>query len=270
MQRDSKLGYGYLLVGAALAYLIDKALGLTTAIIVSVICLVVGGAFLWAGHRHKEGEAQPRKRIREWLLTVSILSVLVVVISTTILKYMPKKEFEKSERATQSPSKREESNKEPPKTESPRIPEKKSPAKLQSKKPSPPTVLEHPVIGVAASSVIKDASSRQVKITVRLQNASSFETTAHVGVTATWNGAVIYPITEPRDYAFTALAWVEVTHPVYLSQQDEAAFLDGTGSLRIYLNAEYPDRGGKTILVLEGRVDPKLDTIDVTKSAWSH
>ena len=113
-------------------------------------------------------------------------------------------------------------------------------------------------------------NSRQVKIIIRLQNTSSFETTAHVGMTATWNGAVISPITEPRDYAFLAQAWVEVTHPIYLSQQDEAAFLDGTGSLRIYLNAEYPDRGGKTVFILEGRVDPKLDTIDVTKSAWSH
>jgi hypothetical protein len=151
------------------------------------------------------------------------------------------------------------------------------PPEHPSSRAKTPTVpAYHPVIGFLSSSVTKDANLRQIKVVIRLQNASSFETTARIAMISTWNGAVIYPRPgsapldyEPRDYAFIAQALLEVTHPVYLSPQDEIAFLDGTGSLRIRLTAEYPDRGGKTVFLLEGRVDPKLDTVDITKATWS-
>jgi len=99
MQRDSKLGCGFLLVGAGLAYLIDKALVPTAAIVVSVACVITGGAFLLAGARHKEGEIRPRKKIWEVLAIVFVLGTLVVLVSTPILRYMPKRESAKPETA---------------------------------------------------------------------------------------------------------------------------------------------------------------------------
>jgi len=115
MQRDSKLGYGFLLVGAGVPYLIDKGLGLIPAICVSVACVIGGGTFLFAGARHREGEAGPRRKIWELLVIAGALSTLVVLGSVGILRVMPKKDAEKSiEHPTtkiQPPS--EEAKKEP-------------------------------------------------------------------------------------------------------------------------------------------------------------
>lgn len=90
MSRETKFGYGFLLVGTGVPYLIDKALGLTAAIVVSVACIVFGGAFLWAGHRDKDGEARPRRKIWEKLAFAAALSTLVVLISLGIFRIMPK------------------------------------------------------------------------------------------------------------------------------------------------------------------------------------
>jgi hypothetical protein len=132
-----------------------------------------------------------------------------------------------------------------------------------------PELIKHPVIGLLRTSVTKDANSHRVTILVALQNTSSFETTAHVSLIGSWNDVPIPPINEPRDFAFAPQGWVEVSVPIYLSLQDEAAFLSGTGTLRARLTAEYPDREGKTTFILEGRIDPKFDTIDIMKSTWN-
>ena len=50
MERDSKLGYGFLLVGAALPYLADKLFGPVTAVISAAIVLILGVMFLIAAH----------------------------------------------------------------------------------------------------------------------------------------------------------------------------------------------------------------------------
>jgi hypothetical protein len=131
MQRDSKLGYGFLLVGAGLPYLIDKALGLPAAIIVSVACVVFGGAFLLAGARHKEEEERPRKKIWEGLIIVAALGTLVYLGSVGIFRIMPKKESAKSEENPTTardsrPSNEPGEKKEPPKIENPPATKKKT------------------------------------------------------------------------------------------------------------------------------------------------
>jgi hypothetical protein len=92
MLRETKFGYGYLMVGTGLPYLIDKALGLAWAIFVSVTFVVVGGAFLCAGHRQRGEQAGPRRTKLGWLAFGCTLSTLIVLISLGILRSMPKAE----------------------------------------------------------------------------------------------------------------------------------------------------------------------------------
>ena len=47
-------GYGFLLAGAGLPYLIDKLLGPIAALIVAAICTVGGLGLLLAGHFHRD------------------------------------------------------------------------------------------------------------------------------------------------------------------------------------------------------------------------
>src|ERR1700732_3122013 len=49
-QRDSKLGYGYLLVGVAVPPLTDSIFGHTAGLIAYAICLLGGIVFLLAAH----------------------------------------------------------------------------------------------------------------------------------------------------------------------------------------------------------------------------
>lgn len=46
MERDAQLGYGFLFAGAGLPYLIDKLFIPVWGIIVSLVCVVIGGSFL--------------------------------------------------------------------------------------------------------------------------------------------------------------------------------------------------------------------------------
>ena len=52
--KETKFGYGFLLVGSALPYLIDKLFGPIAALIVASICLVAGVALLVAAHLHRD------------------------------------------------------------------------------------------------------------------------------------------------------------------------------------------------------------------------
>ena len=57
MSRETKFGYGFLLAGVGLPYVIDKFLGPTAAGTVLILCLIVGVALLVAGHKHKDDPA---------------------------------------------------------------------------------------------------------------------------------------------------------------------------------------------------------------------
>lgn len=52
MSKETKFGYGFLLLGVGLPYLIDKLFGETAAIVVSGCCVLVAICLLIAGHLH--------------------------------------------------------------------------------------------------------------------------------------------------------------------------------------------------------------------------
>ncbi len=92
MLRETKFGYGYCLVGIGLPYLIDKVLGLSAAIVVSVVLVIGGVAFLWSAHRFKEGGYGPKIKFVEVLGITVAFCTLVVLVSIGILKAVPPKE----------------------------------------------------------------------------------------------------------------------------------------------------------------------------------
>jgi hypothetical protein len=69
IQRDSKLGYGFLLVGAALPYLADKLFGPIVVLVLAAIALIVGIVFLLAAHH----DSLPKRRsliMTIWVFTL--------------------------------------------------------------------------------------------------------------------------------------------------------------------------------------------------------
>jgi hypothetical protein len=88
MSRDSKFGYGFLLAGIGLPYLMDKFLGIIPATITAVVCAIVGIGFLIAGHRHREdGDTRPRRITwKTATLTVVLLCLLVLGIVYRLLR----------------------------------------------------------------------------------------------------------------------------------------------------------------------------------------
>jgi hypothetical protein len=52
MSRETKFGYGFLLAGIGMPYLIERLLGPSTATVASLAFVVLGIVFLIAGHRH--------------------------------------------------------------------------------------------------------------------------------------------------------------------------------------------------------------------------
>jgi len=81
MLRETKFGYGFLLVGTAAPYLIDKVFGLSWAILLSVLCLIVGGVLLWSGHWQKDGVLVPFKRWQEWVVFGAALTSFTVLLT---------------------------------------------------------------------------------------------------------------------------------------------------------------------------------------------
>jgi hypothetical protein len=76
MQRDSKLGYGFLFVGAAMPYLIEHFFGATAALVVTIICAVLGIGFLWAGHVHRGKDDPPITLARKTITTILACSAI--------------------------------------------------------------------------------------------------------------------------------------------------------------------------------------------------
>jgi hypothetical protein len=52
MERDTKFGYGYTLIGIGLAYLLERLFGASAAFALAVGMTAVGAVFLFAGHKH--------------------------------------------------------------------------------------------------------------------------------------------------------------------------------------------------------------------------
>lgn len=81
MERDSKLGYGFLLLGVSVPYLIERIFGPQSALVVIVICAVFGVCFLWTGHNHRLS-GQPAISLKRKIYT----AVLTCAIICTILE----------------------------------------------------------------------------------------------------------------------------------------------------------------------------------------
>jgi hypothetical protein len=79
VKRDSKLGYGFLLVGASVPYLIDKLFGPVAALLVSLFSFIVGCGFLVHAHigRSEDGAPSPMKIGGK--IAVCLLSLACVV-----------------------------------------------------------------------------------------------------------------------------------------------------------------------------------------------
>ncbi|MGH9743585.1 MAG: hypothetical protein ACRD51_14665 [Candidatus Acidiferrum sp.] len=62
MAKETKFGYGFLLLGAGLPYVFDKLLGPLAALIASALCIVFGCVFLLAAHFHRDkNEIRPKR-----------------------------------------------------------------------------------------------------------------------------------------------------------------------------------------------------------------
>lgn len=79
MEKATKYGYGFLLAGCALPYLIDKLLGKTAAIVTSVVLLILGVAFLIAGAVHVDESARAARKTSKWAIVVAIVLVCGIV-----------------------------------------------------------------------------------------------------------------------------------------------------------------------------------------------
>lgn len=126
MSKETKFGYGFLLVGTGVPYLIDKLFGLPFAILISLACVIVGCALLWAGHRHKDN--QPPKKIWNWLAIGACLSTLVVLSWVGIMRIVPKSKNQPSVSTAQESKKEQRPKEEPRLSESPKATHKQTSA----------------------------------------------------------------------------------------------------------------------------------------------
>jgi hypothetical protein len=73
------LGYGFLFMGFSVPYLIEHFFGPTSALIVAVICTVVGVCFLGAGHLHRLPDQAPLSAKRKALTALLMLAIICTV-----------------------------------------------------------------------------------------------------------------------------------------------------------------------------------------------
>lgn len=81
LSKESKFGYGFLLAGCGLPYLVDKLLGPTWAISVAVICTVLGVGLLISAHRHKESAASIWRTISAGIVMIIVIGVSIWLIA---------------------------------------------------------------------------------------------------------------------------------------------------------------------------------------------
>lgn len=78
MSKETKFGYGFLLAGVGVPYLIEKLLGAVAALVIAALCVVAGVGLLVAGHLHRDktiGFELPQSRTTP-ILTVAAFHFL--------------------------------------------------------------------------------------------------------------------------------------------------------------------------------------------------
>jgi hypothetical protein len=78
MSRETKFGYGFLILGISVPYLIEKAFGPAWALTTACILLVVGVAFAISGHLHRE----PSTRRRKLMGTIGMYMLIGALVGT--------------------------------------------------------------------------------------------------------------------------------------------------------------------------------------------
>ena len=74
MSKETKFGYGFLLVGIGAPYLIDYFFGgRITAFVVALLCCVMGAWLLFSGHTHE------RLELRNWKILVAVFLTILAV-----------------------------------------------------------------------------------------------------------------------------------------------------------------------------------------------
>lgn len=87
MSRETKFGYGFLLVGAALPYLAEKMFSPLMASIFSILSLAIGILLLIAGHMHRDTRAapQPRGTLAKFGVPVVVAALVLITIVSMII-----------------------------------------------------------------------------------------------------------------------------------------------------------------------------------------
>ena len=75
--KETKFGYGFLLVGTGVPFLIERLLGPSWAIGVAISCTAIGVWLLFAGHTHKERTG----RVSPAGIVFAVLLVLATAVS---------------------------------------------------------------------------------------------------------------------------------------------------------------------------------------------
>lgn len=76
MSRETKFGYGFLLIGWAGPYLLERMFGANVAMVTAIVCTVVGGWLLFTGHLHGDEKSERPwnlPRVGKALATVGLL-----------------------------------------------------------------------------------------------------------------------------------------------------------------------------------------------------
>jgi hypothetical protein len=81
MSRETKFGYGFLLAGVGVPYLMDKLFGGLVALIVAALCTLFGIALLIAGYLHL-GEVKKRKISRARIAITAFIFVGAILTLT--------------------------------------------------------------------------------------------------------------------------------------------------------------------------------------------
>src|SRR5437899_11755420 len=86
ISKDTKFGYGFLLAGVGLPYLIEQLFGALGATIIAAACTVIGLSLLIAGHLHRDAIAAHRSEVsivRRGFVTLLILAAIATLSLTT-------------------------------------------------------------------------------------------------------------------------------------------------------------------------------------------
>lgn len=79
MGKASKFGYGFLLLGVSMPHLIEHLFGAGIALIASLLCMILGSAFLYSGHLHREENEKPISLKTKIATGVLLFAICIVV-----------------------------------------------------------------------------------------------------------------------------------------------------------------------------------------------